>query len=261
MIPVLDYLGLPAAPPSLDYLNALLHAWSRRIPWESASRIARHRSPGTPADYARLPDHYFEQALTQGTGGTCFESNLAMRSLLSALGFQASLHFCDMEIDIVNPHCALIVQLDGQPYLADVGYPIPTALPLDPEQPTQAQTAVYRFAAAPEQGARWRIQRISGEYESLAFVLKGDAVDDAAFHARLLRDHEPDGLFLNQVIVQKMMDDHMLRYSDDKGLIRRTVGTEIPVPLTQAEQADLPAALASRFGMAVDVLRAALAHP
>lgn len=264
MLPVIDhrrilaYLGLSAAPPSLAYLNALLDGWARQIPWESASRIARHRAPGTPHDYARLPDRYFEQALTQGTGGTCFESNLALRALLMPLRFQASLHFCDMEGDFVNPHCALIVRLDGQPYLADVGYPIPAALPLKPDQPTEVETAVYRFAASPEAGARWRVQRISGGYESLAFIVKAEAIDEAVFHARLLRDHEPDGLFLKQVIVQKMVDGAMLRYSDDKGLIRRTVGAETPVPLTPDEQADLPAALSARFGMDAAVLRAAL---
>jgi hypothetical protein len=257
---VLAYLGLPAEQPSLDYLNALLDRWSRRIPWESVSRIARHKTQATPADYARLPDRYFEQALTQGTGGTCFESNLSLWSLLSALGFTATLHFCDMEGEIVNPHCALIVRLEGQPYLADVGYPIPTALLLQPDQPTQVQTAVYRFAATPETGARWRIRRISGMYESLAFVVKGDAIGEAAFHERLLRDHEPNGLFLNQVIVQKMMDGYMLRYSDDKGLIQRTVGMETPIPLTPDEQADLPVTLSARFGMDAALLRTVLSR-
>lgn len=255
---VLAYFGVAAQPPSLAYLNTLLDRWPRCIPWESASRIARHRARGTPADYARLPDRYFEQALAQGTGGTCFESNLALRSLLTPLGFTASLQFCDMEGETVNPHCALIVQLDGRAYLADVGYPIPAALELLPAQPTEVQTAVYRFAAAPEAGARWRIRRISGGYEGLAFVVKGEAVDETTFHTRLLRDHEPDGLFLTQVIVQKMVDSHMLRYSDDKGLIQRTTGTETPLPLAPDEQADLPAALAARFGMDAAVLRAAL---
>ena len=49
---VLKHLNVQSAKPSLDLLDKLVKAWSERIPWESASRIARHRDSGTPADYA-----------------------------------------------------------------------------------------------------------------------------------------------------------------------------------------------------------------
>src|SRR3954454_9390649 len=109
---ILAYLELTAQPPSLDFLNQILAAWSHRIPWESASRIARHQLPGTPETYARWPEAFFRDALRLGTGSTCFESNLALRALLQSLGYSCALAFCDMSGENADPHCAILVR-DG----------------------------------------------------------------------------------------------------------------------------------------------------
>ncbi len=257
---ILQHLGLTDPTPTLLFLNRLLLGWSRHIPWESASRIARHQRPGTPQDYARCPEVFFHDALTLGTGGTCFESNLALRALLRAVGFEGVLAFCDMKTQTVNPHCAFVVTLEGARYLADVGYPVPAALRLDPHAPTVVETPVYRYHAVPVGVDRWEVWRRSGGFAQLSYWLKGEGVDDATFRARLLRDHEPDGLFLDEVIVQRVDGDLVWRYSEHKGLVRRTIGREEPIALTAAEQADLPAALARRFGMSQALLAAALSR-
>src|SRR5574341_1430843 len=225
---ILAHLGVTSGPPTLDLLNAILAAWSRRIPWESASRIARHQFPGDPEVYARSPREFFRDALALGTGGTCFESNMA---------------------------------LGGQRYVADVGYPIPAPLIIDRKQSSTVDVPVYRYTAIPQgDGKRWEIRRQSGEVEQQSFVLKADRIDEQTFWARLVHDHEPDGLFLDQVIVQKYVDDAMLRYSDFKGLVRRTPGVEESIPLSPHEQADLPGALARLFDMNRIVLEIALSR-
>lgn len=38
-------LGLPAAAPTLRYLNRLIAAYIRKVPWESVSRIVKRSSP------------------------------------------------------------------------------------------------------------------------------------------------------------------------------------------------------------------------
>jgi arylamine N-acetyltransferase len=255
---VFRYLRLEPQLPSVAFLDAVLDSWTRRIPWESASRIARRQQPGTPAEYARLPDAFFDSALSLGTGGTCFETNLALRALLQASGFHPTLAFCDMETTTVNPHCALVVSIKDRLYMADAGYPVAAALELDAERTTTVDTPVYRFYAEPVGDNRWLIRRFSGAFESVCFVLKADPIDEAAFHTRLLRDHEPDGLFLDNVIIHLAQGDAVLRYSEDKGLVRRTFGREDSVPLTPEEQANLPSALSRRFGLDEQVLRAAL---
>jgi arylamine N-acetyltransferase len=255
---ILAYLELTAQPPSIDFLNEILAAWSRRIPWESASRIARHQIPGTPETYARIPEAFFRDALRLGTGSTCFESNLALGALLQSLGFICTLAFCDMSDEYENPHCAVIVRDGRKLYLADAGYPIPAVLPLDNRQSTRVDVPVYTYFADPLEENCWKIHRTSGTIEGDCFTLKALPVDDVTFWNRLLRDHEPDGLFLEQVIISKHADDQIVRYSPDKGLIRRYSGFEEPVTLTAEQQEKLSATLAEQFGMNESVIRAAL---
>lgn len=255
---ILDHLRLTRQPPTVAALDALLTAWAERIPWESASRIALHLDPGTPADYARLPERFFTDALRWGSGGTCFESNLALRALLAALGFEVTLHFCDMG-DQRDPHCAALVELGSAAYLADVGYPVAAALPLDPAAPTERATPAAIFRAIPQAGARWEIRRTGRNgYDDQAFMLKRAPVNADTFHARLLRDHEPDGFFLDEVILSHTGPEGMLRYSEGKGLVRRTPDGETEVALTPGEAADLPRTLARLFSYDESVLRRAL---
>lgn len=235
-------------------------AWGSHIPWESAWRIARHQDHGRPADYARLPDAFLDSAIVFGTGGTCFESNFALKALLTDLGFQCELAFCDMEKELPNPHCAVTVRLDDNLVLADAGYPIPAAFPLDPAETMSIDTNVYVYHAEPIAENRWAVTRMSGNFLQNNFVLKAEPVEETAFLERLLRDHEPDGLFLDNVIVAKTFPAHILRYSEDKGLVRRTWGKEESVPLTSEELADLPLVLARLFEYDKSILRAALAR-
>lgn len=259
---ILTHLDVPRQPPNAAALDMLLAAWAARIPWESASRIASHQDAGAPADFARLPERFFADALRFGTGGTCFESNLALRALLDALGFDTTLHFCDMRGATVNPHCAAIVSLDGARYLADVGYPVAGLLRLDPAAATERETPSYLFRAIPQEGERWQVRRIARNgYEDQAFVLKGEPVGREVFFARLLRDHEPDGLFLDEVIVSRTGPDGMLRYSEGLGLVRRTPDGEFALPLSQDETADLPRTLARLFAFDEGILRRALERP
>ena len=120
------------AAPTVGYLDSLLLAWSQHIPWESASRIVRHLEPADdPANYVRWPEEFLRQAVAQGTGGTCFESNAALKYLLDALGIPVTYQFCDMlSSSVENPHCALIAWMEEGQHLVDAGYPIPAALPL-----------------------------------------------------------------------------------------------------------------------------------
>ncbi len=260
---ILDHLGLAAAAPTLPFLDRLLLAWAGRIPWESAARIARHQLPGSPSDYARRPEAFFADALRLGTGGTCFESNLALKALLDALGFHSTLTFCDMKEGgawQVDPHSACLVTVDGARVLADVGYPVPAALRLDPDAPVFKQTPIYRYEVAPVAEGRWIVRRTSGTFRQDIFWLKGEPVKAETFWARLVRDHEPDGFFLDNVIIHRLdaAGGQMWRFDQGKGLVRRTVGREEVVPFTDAEQADLPGALARRFAMDVRVIEAAL---
>lgn len=257
--PILRHLKLERDVPGAAYLSALLLAWSRTIPWESASRIARHRTPAAPYQYARTAPQFFDDALSLGLGGTCFESNTALKGLLDALGFETHFAFCDTEQSrTANPHCALTVMLDGARYLADVGWPLPAAVPLD-DTPTTAEAPVYQYHIDPVDSERWRVWRQSGTFTQECFFVKGAPVPPDTFHARLIRDHQDDGLFLNNVIIHRLIDGRMLRFDETRGLIERVPGAELEIPWTAEQAADLPAALHAIFGLDLAILRQALA--
>lgn len=259
MHPILEHLRVASAPPSLDLLHRVLLAWAQRIPWESASRIARHQHPGTPEVYARAPDAFFAHALQLGTGGTCFESNLALRSLLDRLNFNTTLAFCDMRTDTPDPHCAVVVTLDDAQYLADAGYPIPGALLLDSEVATAINTPVYRYCAHPIRAEQWQIQRQWGHqhdrpHAQTVFSVATTPIPLDRFIARLQADHAPDGLFLDKVIMHRVHGESIWRYSEEKGLIHRNAGREEAIPL----EGDIPCRLARLFRIDERVIRAAL---
>jgi arylamine N-acetyltransferase len=261
---ILAHLRLSQPAPTPAFLNDLLTAWATCIPWESVSRIARHQQPGSPLNYARDPEAFYADALRHGTGGTCFESNFALKALLDALGFTSDLIFCDMLEDTgwqIDPHSAVIVRLDGERYLADAGFPVPAALRLSLAETTTVVTPVYHYEAIPAEPEQWEVRWHSGDNSGLCFLAKGTPIDRTSFWERLVRDHEPDGFFLQEVIIHRQDGNQKWRFSEGKGLLRRTFGTEEPVMLAEAEEADLPGTLSRYFHMNRAIIAAALNHP
>src|SRR5512139_1074236 len=60
---ILKHLGYPARAPTLRYLNRLIVAYIRRVPWESVSRILkRHTTPETK-NCPRLPAEFWDDAM------------------------------------------------------------------------------------------------------------------------------------------------------------------------------------------------------
>src|SRR5688572_9947460 len=153
---ILRHLHIERAEPTAAYLSALLAAWSERIPWESVSRIARHKTPAAPYQYARTPDRFFDDALNRGLGGTCFESNTALKALLDDLGYESTFALCDMEhSSTADPHCALITTVDSVRYIADAGWPLPAAIPLSDSESTAGSVPVYDYHIDPAGEGRW----------------------------------------------------------------------------------------------------------
>lgn len=256
---ILQHLRIERAAPTAAYLSAILAAWSERIPWESVSRIARHKTPAAPYQYARTPDRFYDDALSRGLGGTCFETNTALRALLDDLGYESTYALCDMEqSSTADPHCALITTIDGVRYIADAGWPLPTAIPLSDSEPTAGSVPVYDYHVAPSGEGRWRVWRKSGDFEQECFTLKAAPVPHDTFRARLIRDHFEDGLFLNNVIIHRVIDGRVLRFDQTKGLIERVPGAEHDIPWTDEQAADVPAAVAQLFAVDGAIMRQAL---
>jgi N-hydroxyarylamine O-acetyltransferase len=112
----IGYTG--GAAPTLETLTALHTAHVFTIPFESLD-----------AKYGReislAPDALFDKLVTRRRGGYCFEMNGLFSIALSALGFRVKNLLARTALGDeyhAKSHEVLTVELDGNTYLADVGY-------------------------------------------------------------------------------------------------------------------------------------------
>lgn len=207
---VLAGLGVEAASPSLPALDALVAAYVRTVPWESASRIARRARMARTEDCPRWPDIFWDEALTQGTGGTCFESNYAFFTLLQGLGYEGNLTINNME-ETAACHTAIIVWLDGARWLVDVGIPLHVPVPLA-DTTTQRASPIHDYSAEPDGAGHYTITR-SRHPQPYIFTLIDRPVDEATYRAALQADYGPGGYFLDRVVLSKVIDNAVWRFN------------------------------------------------
>jgi arylamine N-acetyltransferase len=253
---VLDHLGVPAARHDRGWLDALVQRYGERVPWESASRITRAaRLP--PDERPLLPEAFWERALRDGTGGTCFESNAALSALLAALEFDGALTVNDMH-DTRGCHTALVVRLREERLLVDVGYPIHAALPLRAEA-TSRDTPWFRYLATPSGTGRFTIENHPHPSPYL-FDLVDEPVSPDDYVAALRADHGPGGLFLDRVVIRRIVDGRVWRFDSQAApwhLECFQDGRRVDHPLP-AVTADAAAHIAGHFGLPRDVVGTAL---
>lgn len=221
---ILDFLQVPQAQPDMETLQALVHGYVHRIPWESATRIVRRAETPSLPDRPRWPTEFWQLAMSQGTGGTCFESNYAFWKLLEAIGFQSYLTINDMG-ETHGCHSAIVIELQTdngndthQRYLIDVGLPLYTPIPLDPAQTTSAESEYQRYSIQPldadsETGPRrYQVER-APHPRPIAYTLIDTPVPEESYVPAVTADYDQDGLFLDTVVIAKLVDGVMSRFS------------------------------------------------
>ncbi|MCC7446867.1 MAG: arylamine N-acetyltransferase [Anaerolineae bacterium] len=251
----LDYLGVAAAKSDLTLLDNLISSYTRCVPWESASRVARRAHKPDTADCPRWPDVFWLSALQFGTGGTCFESNYAFFSLLRSLGYDGYLTINNMG-STIGCHTAIVLQLDGQPWLVDVGLPLFTAIPLNREQPTQRTNPLLNYTVRPLDDHRYQVER-EPHPNPICFTLIDQPVSDADYRAATTNDYGTKGLFLDAVIINKVINGQIWRFSSREQpyhVEQFDRGLRTDMPLT----ADLTGGLSQYFGINRDIIEAAL---
>jgi hypothetical protein len=253
---VLAHLGVPAAPPTLTLLDTLIEAYTRVVPWESAFRIAKRARIERTEDCPRWPVEFWRDAIEYGGGGTCFESNYAFFGLLLSLGYEGYLTVNNMSTQ-VGCHTAIVLNLNGGKWLADVGLPLFIPLPLDSHSPTIRSCSLATYTVKPDGTSRYRIDR-SPHPNPYCFTLIDRPVADAEYRSATTADYGPGGLFLNRVIVNKVIHGQIWRFNSAEPTphLEMFIGGEH----TDYTIAGDPAEVVSRhFGMDVEKLRAALA--
>ena len=207
---ILSFLGITAAAPSLPVLEALLAAYYQTVPWESVFRIVQRADQGTP----RWPEQFWQEAMTQGSGGTCFESNYAFFALLQTLGYEGYLTLNNMG-DSIGCHTAIVIVLDGRKWLVDVGLPLYALLPISNRGVMHRSSPFLHYTVRPDgsqPAATYQIERRPHPKQN-AFTLIDEPVDDATYRAATENDYGKNGLFLDFVIINKVINHQPWRFN------------------------------------------------
>jgi hypothetical protein len=252
---LLSFFGLPPAPPSIRALNQLIDAYICKVPWESVLRIVKRAATPDTARCPRWPDEFWQDTFQFGGGGTCFESNYAFFQLLQSLGYRGYLTVNDMGEQRAC-HAASVILLDGRRYLVDVSIPLLCALPLDPVRITRRATWLHTYTVQPAGPQRFQILR-SRHPKPNIYTLLDTPLTDAAYRQVLTQDYGPQGLFLDRVIIVKIIAGRLWRFSSQDQPYRiesfgRDGRQEIPIPPGQAAHR-----VAECFGMNAGKIAAA----
>lgn len=216
---ILAYLDFDKHPsPSFEVLSQLLWRYVRAVPWGSVFRISRFATLPTLEARARHPEQFWQDALERGGDGTCFESNWAFYALLCALGFECELTLNDMEDQPPECHSAIICNLDGRRYLVDVGLPLFAPIEILPQQRSKAQSAFFTYTLQPTP--------VPYQYEVLrsphprpqCFLLLDRAVDLPRYQSRMEEDYQPEGYFLDAIIIHKVINNRIWRFNGRESL-------------------------------------------
>lgn len=252
---ILDHLGCPPGPPDLAHLEALIAAYVRLVPWESAFRIVKRAKCDQLPLCPRWPEEFWLDYLQRGGGGTCFESNYAFSALLHGLGFEGYLTINNMDKSIAC-HAAIIVFLHGEKWLVDVGYPLYVPISIDPNDTSKGVSPFQQYTIRPEDADRFTIERYPHP-EPYTFTLIDRPVDLDKYRQITTADYGPNGHFLQRVIVHKIVDEKMWRFTSSEEPPQLTCFSEGQRTDTLIED-DVAAAVAAKFDIDEAVVRQAL---
>jgi arylamine N-acetyltransferase len=256
---VLSRLDIIPAAPTLHLLDSLVNAYTKSVPWESASRIVRRAQTETTEDCPRWPVEFWETTLHAGTGGTCYESNLAFFALLQALGFTGYLTVNDME-QTRGCHSALVVEAEGGRYLVDVGLPLHVPIPIQHGQETHRQGWYHHYTLQPQADGVYSVIR-DKHPKPICYTFLDTPVPLSDYQAITVNDYTEKGLFLDQVIVTKVKDGVIWRFNGDaqpyqiEAFLSETDKQFHYVGMTATEAAPK---VAVHFGISAEVIALAL---
>jgi N-hydroxyarylamine O-acetyltransferase len=248
--------------PTLETLRAIVARHAEAIPFENLDPLL-----GRPV---RLDAASLEKKLVhEGRGGYCFEQNLLLRQVLEGLGYRvaglAARVLWNAPEGRVTPrtHMLLRVEVEGERYLADVGFggqvlTAPLRFEPDVEQATPHEP--FRLVRAGEDGEYSLQSLIGGDWASLyRFEPNEQALVDYEVANWYVSTH-PGSIFVNALLAARavpgrryaLRNDELATHDLDGATGRRTLGNaaevraalEGPLGLRLPDDPGLDAALA-----------------
>lgn len=152
-----DRVGLDAeAVASADRtaLQRLQRAHVRTIPWETLAIAGDPHGPHDGEPVSLTPAHLERKLIDRERGGFCYEHNALFERILDAAGFDVGVRAAKMLDDegragTPAAHSTLVVALDGERVVADVGLGAP---------PMAAPVPLDGTAVTDPGGTEWRVR-------------------------------------------------------------------------------------------------------
>jgi hypothetical protein len=251
---ILHRLNVPAAPPTLSLLEALVNAYVRTVPWETVFRIVKRARTAETAVCPRWPEEFWTDNLERGGGGTCFESNYAFFSLLRMLGYEGYLTINNMG-DSIGCHTAIIILIGSQKWLVDAGFPLYAPLPVSPRGVMHRATRFMHYTVRPDGSGVYQVEQHPHPNRNAFTLIDRPAADDV-YQAATTADYGSRGLFLDRIVVNKVVGERTWRFNSGEApwrLLRFVDGVRTDVDLN----GDAATAVAHHFSMDQTIVRAA----
>jgi N-hydroxyarylamine O-acetyltransferase len=153
----LEHLGVERGEPTLALLSELQERHLHVVPFEN---LSVHLGE----DIVLEPTLLVDKIIDRRRGGFCYELNGAFAALLTALGYSVELLAARVKDGPLFDHLALRVDLDGEPWLVDVGFGRFTHRPIRMDVRTQQADPGGTFTVTPRDHGDLAIDR-DGEPE------------------------------------------------------------------------------------------------
>jgi arylamine N-acetyltransferase len=140
-------------------LRRLVRAQVEVVPFENSNSLLRRREAGAGPVRAIDPESLLASWEARRSGGVCFEHTEMFGTLLRTLGFDVTP--IAGEISFPGSHQALVVALEGERWLVDVGNGAPFFEPVPLDRPFEIERLGlgYRFHVDPGDPGVWIQER------------------------------------------------------------------------------------------------------
>lgn len=222
------------------------------LPYENLSKIIRFAETGNATMAKELPADIVIGHLRWGTGGTCFSLTATLLHLVRSLGFDAQPILADRPYG-PDTHCALLVMIEGQPFLLDPGYLLVQPVPIGAGQETIVNTSFNSVSLIPKSGGNQltlATRETTGWKERLTF--KTSPVDSGEFLKAWDASFSWD--MMHYPVLTRVVDDHQIY---QRGSFEQT-RSGLDVARREIPQDQLVEEITKQFGISPQIVRRAL---
>ena len=245
------HYGLRIGEERIRTLATLAKSFSR-LPYENLTKIIRSSRNGKGPAARRLPAQVLADHRDLGTGGTCFSLTAALLHLVRSLGFKAHPILADRHYGS-DTHSALLVWIRERPHLLDPGYLVVEPIPLDESREMEVETPFNRLVLSPENPGRLRLFTLQQGGRSHRLTFKTSPADPGRYLKAW--DESFSWEMMTHPLLSRVRAGKQIYLNGRRLQIR----THADVVRKELDPEELHRQIASAFGIAMPVVRTALA--